>query len=538
MISNQQLSSTNTSGGSPLGMSASQLVGPVVGIVLALGAAFILQSILADENSNPVAMLLLLSGVAFAVFAQIRPAPAVILFLWLAVTIDEGKRAAFAMSNMSMFDVSKILAVPVLLMGAIYFRTIFLAWFRSADAGIAAIRYKKFAPIAALTALTLVAMVRAGGLSFSALSANYAYVCYIPAAAVVPHVLSQPKHWQQMSRHFLWIFYLVGGYGLFQAIVGPLPFEKTYLESGLTSTLYLMEDGRFRAFSTMNASSTFAGAMVVACLFALFYLGSIEGRYRILTGKGFRLFVLCLIVCALATQRGAFLCGFITYCTIPLFRRPRFLQVGFLAFLALFALMVVNIDEVWAFVQRIDQDIDPLRVNGFLSQNTSLLTFGARVDSFQSLHDIQNWSAFGKGIGGDTGAGHDLTTNLMLSLGWVGLCVFLGLTLAVLGIAGNLLRSLSRFPPAYAWAQVNLAVFVFITIWSLLFGSVLYDNPLNFFFWVSVGNLLYLYKNETFLGRGLEQATPAEFGLKVKVKRNALASFAALQRKDDPNYAG
>ena len=163
--------------------------------------------------------------------------------------------------------------------------------------------------------------------------------------------------------------------------------------------------------------------------------------------------------------------------------------------------MIFRIDDVWEFVIQADHYVSRMRFNPLMSEHTSLLTFGARVDSFHMLYDPNIWTPFGNGMRSDAGDGHDLLTNLVIWIGYVGLTIFLLLLAALLGLTGRLLQALrdSGNGPALVWAQVNIAVLLYVIVWSFLFGSVIHVSPMNFFFWLSVGNLLFLYRNPTFL---------------------------------------
>ena len=478
-------------------MELTRFVLPLVSFVIMVCAAFLSSKVLSDESANPLAVLLLVSGVILGFYAQMRPWTAFILFLWLAATIDMAKPLTYSVSSMSTVDVAYILAVPVVLMAALYGRIVLLQWF-SSDATISKVRHQNYIPIFLMVALIGVGIVGSDGANFGALSKNYTLLCYVPAAIAIPHLLSSPERWLQCCRHLLWITLVVGVYGIVQAIYGPFDFEMSYMESGLTSTFNLLEDsGRFRAFSMLNTSSTFAGMMVIGTLYAFYPLCLRQGRITVANRATVALIVFCLVTCSLATQRGAFLCGAITFVLLPLFSRPKALQICIAVAAGMFVLLVVNIEEVWQFIQHLDRDLEPYRVNSFLVNNTSLLTFGARVDSFRMLHDATTWTPFGSSGHIEILSGHDLVTTIVLWIGWVGLLVFLGMVSILITVASRLMRSLYARPTAYLWAQVNLAVFMYILIWSLLLGSAIHVSPMNFFFWFSVGNLLYLYHHQS-----------------------------------------
>ncbi len=503
MIDNDSFSGGRGGG---LAIVAAQFFLPCVTFLMMIAVAFLAASIVSNEGDNPVAVLLLVTGVCLAVYALIRPWGAFLVFLWLAVTIDTFKRLTFATSSMSMNDVAYVLAVPVIVMAALYLRVALLQWFAH-DSKIDRIQFAKFVPVMILLLLVFVGIIGKDGLSFANLSKNYTLLCYIPAAVVVPLLLTEPARWTKYSRHLFWITIVIGIYGLIQSWHGPFDFELTYLMSGLTATDNLIEaDGRFRVFSLLNASSTFAGMMVIGTFYALYGLCVKYGRLQL---KGWRtkaMIAFCFFVCFLATQRGAFVCGLLTVAMLPLFSRPRMLQVAFGVFVGLFILMVTHIDEVWYSVQQFDGELQSLNTSDFVQQNTSLLTFGARVQSFELLQASSTWTAFGQSGHLEIMSGHDLVTTLVLWIGWVGLLVFFTMTAGLLAISSKLLADLKHNPTAYLWAQVNLAVFFFIVIWSMLLGSVIHVSPMNFFFWFSIGNLLYMYKNERLIVRGPETA--------------------------------
>lgn len=508
MIANSNLSSNN-SGNGDIDIQSSRLQLAIVAILVMVGGAYLSSQIVSDESTNPLAALLLISGILSACYAFIRPWQSFLLFLWLAVTVDTMKRLTFAVSSMSMSDVAYILAVPVILMAALYVRIFLLQWFDRDRSSIDVLQFKKFIPIFLLMLVMTAAVIGTDGLSFGNISKSYTLVCYVPAAIVVPLLLSTPERWMQFSRHLLWIGMVIGCYGLIQAWHGPFDFELTYMLSGLTGTDSLIEqDGYVRVFSLLNASGTFAGMMVICTLYSFYALCIARGKMDL---KGWRikfLILFCFTTCFFATQRGAFACGLLTIALLPLFSRPRALQAFFGLFVVLFILMIIHIDDVWNYIQDFDKYLEPIRVNNFLAENTHLLTFGARVMSFERLHEAETWTPFGifsEHI--DIMAGHDLVTNLVLWIGYVGLAVFLLMVFSLLTIASRLIQTLRPYPATYLWAQVNLAVFMYILIWGTLLGSVIHVSPLNFFFWFSIGNLLYLYQNKAVL-RSDDQPEP------------------------------
>ncbi len=517
MISHpQSIQHQRSHGDSLRGLTAARVFLPLFILAIAAGCALILANVLSSDRSNPVAVLLFISGIVLSFYALMRPWQAFLLFVWLSVCVDTLKRITYAASDMSFFDVAQILLVPVLLVGALYLRIIALHWFGPQE-DITPIDYKKFLPVLGLSILAPLAMLKQSGFSFSSMAQNYTFICYMPAALALPHLLNQPARWNIFSRNMLWIGLVVGLYGMAQVIHGPFEFERVYMESGLTSTISLMDGGSFRPFSLLNTGPTFAGMMVVSALFALYRISLPVGRLRLNRSPVLAWLGFCLAVCFFSTQRGPVLCGLLVFALLPLFDRPRLLQGAFLVGVLLFALMIWRIDDVWAFVIRADESLSALSFGSAVQDRASLLTFGARVDSFHMLYDPDLWTPFGKGLSGDTGGGHDLLTNLISWIGYVGVTVFIAMMAALIGITGKLLRQLRDLDngPALLWAQVNLAVLVYLLIWSLLFGSVIHVSPMNFFFWLAVGNLLFLHRNPDFLQPATSTEEADEPGLLV-----------------------
>ena len=126
-LSQQEFTALNQ--GSVSRLSSAKIVPPLIAMGLPMLAAWLLSTIISDSNSNPVAVLLLISGIVSIFYALMRPWNSLLVFVWLAMTIDAIKRMTFALSTMNFIDVAQILIVPVLLMGGIYMRIIFLHWF-------------------------------------------------------------------------------------------------------------------------------------------------------------------------------------------------------------------------------------------------------------------------------------------------------------------------------------------------------------------------------------------------------------------------
>lgn len=484
-LSQQEFTALNQGSVSPL--SSARVVPPIVAMCLAMLSAWLLSTVISDGNSNPVAALLLISGIISVFYALMRPWNSLLLFVWLAVTIDAIKRLTFALSNMNMLDVAQILAVPVLLMGGIYLRIIFLHWF-VARHEITKVDLAKFWPILLLSVVATGALLLKEGTSFGTIAANYQFLCYIPAAVAVPHLLNSSQRWDSFSRTLLWATLTIGVYGTVQIFHGPLDYEMEYLRSGLTSTIGLTEEDYFRAFSLLNTSATFAGMMMIGGFFSLYHLCRRDGRLRLTWATG-ALLLFCAGCCIGSTQRGAFFTGLLIISMLPLFRYPHILKLLLGVALGAYTLLIVFAGPLLEWLPVAEQSLDPIRVNDFLRQNAHVLTFAPRLDGLMSLQNPAAWTLFG---GGEVGSGHNLASDLLAWTGAVGLGLFVVLLFTVVNFS---LRTMSRLrvnPRVFLWAQINLAVFLYIVTWSAILGSAIHISPMNFFFWVSLGNLIFI----------------------------------------------
>lgn len=475
--------------GSVSRLSSAKIAPPLIAMGMALLAAWLLSMVISDGNNNPVAVLLLVSGILSVFYALMRPWNSLLLFVWLAMTIDGIKRLTYALSDMSFLDVASILLVPVLLMGGIYLRIIFLHWF-AARHEITKVDLKKFWPILLLAVVASGAMLYKDR-SLSNIAANYQFLCYIPAAVAVPHLLNSSLRWNKFSRSMIWIVLIVGIYGFVQAVHGPFDYELEYMRSGLTSTISLIEEEYFRAFSLLNTSATFAGTMMMCTFYGFYALCQRRGQLHLswpVVGLG----LFTTACCFASTQRGALSMGVLVLVSLPLFRRPQAMKGLLLVAVVLYVLLVWFAPEVKDYMYVLEEQLEPLRVNDFMRQNLHVLTFGQRLDGMIALQQPGAWTLFG---GGDVGGGHNLMVDLLGWTGAVGLTIFIVLSASILNFSLGALHRLRHSPRVYLWAQINLAVFIYVLVWSMVLGSVIHVSPMNFFFWLSIGNLIFIANN-------------------------------------------
>ncbi len=475
-------------------LQSSQLLKFLLAAAIAGVSALILGQVLSTPSGSPIAVLLLISGLILMFYALIRPWASLLFYLWLVVCIDALKRVTYAVTDMSMIDVAEILVVPVLLMGGLYMRVFALHWF-VARRETSTLNLRKFWPILTLFTVGVIGLLYKQGMSFGTISGNYQIFCYIPTAVIVPYFLNSGDRWEKYSRQMYYIFFAVGIYGVIQSINGPFGYEVEYLYSGLTSTISLMEQESFRAFSLLNTSPTYAGMMMI-CLFYTFYVLCRDQGRIVWNTRVVALCIFAIGACFLATQRGAMVTGLIVLAMLPLFSRPRLLICVFLGCVTAYVLVIIYAAPLRDGLYLADQQLDFLRTNHFMNQNFSILTLAIRLEGFASLSDADMWTPFGGGDGG----GHNLLSDLLTWVGYVGATFFLIIITTVIYTSTQVLIALRNTPRAYLWAQVNLAVFMYVLVWGAFLGSTIHISPINFFFWSSLGNLIFLYKN-----KGLEE---------------------------------
>jgi hypothetical protein len=467
--------------GTYLGAAAFTILGLVIAIAL-------LQT-----GTNPIASVTFNAGIFLAFLALIRPWHGLLIFLWVACFIDTIKRLAYIVPPFSFLDVAQMLIVPVLIMAGIYLRVFIFFWLGKEEHRIS-LRYQSFYLVLAAGLAAGTSVVVQGGLSAANLSRNYTFICYIPAAVAVPYVLNSPARWRTFSWHCGAIMLFAAIYGLSQSIQGPLPFEETYLRSGYTSTEWLLDQTYFRAFSIFNASSTYAGMICILSIYLMYPLLRRRRKFAF-TPSIILLSVFVLFVSLMATQRGAFVFFTLTLIALKVLERPLLVYALLLSYLLFYALLIVYAEEAWDFVVDLNQTLQPYRTTDFLHQNTNLLTLGPRFEGFRELSKAEHWTPFGRGIlGGNEGlaTGHDLISNLLGWVGYIGLALFMSMMAFVISRGIALLQNLKKSPDLYLWAQINLACFLFILIWSLFLGTAFHVSPMNFFFWLSLGSLLYM----------------------------------------------
>jgi hypothetical protein len=471
---------------------------------------------------NGVAALTVYLGIMLSVYSFIQPWNGVILFMWMACLIDTVKRVAYIWKPYSFFDLSLILGVPVVIMGMIYIRVIFFNWFIPQER-IPLNRGTFYITLCFLGAAA-VGLLAGGGLSFRNLAKNYNFLCYVPAAIVIPHLFYKKEHWAVFSKTVFVLMLALLAYGNFQALHGPLKFEEDYFLSGFTSMAILVREDYFRPYSFLNGSAAYAGITSMFCFFSLFYLCRKKKRFE-LTLPVVGVIGLVVFSLILSTQRGGAGCFLITIVFLFLLRTPR--MIYFLSGLTLvaYALLILYIEEVWEFLQWLHWALEPYRTSEFLAQNTGLLTFGPRYLGIRELHNPQLWKPFGGGLLGGyegLGAGHDLVSNLLAWVGYVGLAVFVGLVAFILISSVRLLEKNKDEPEVLLWTQINFSIFFFIVIWSAALGIAFHVSPMNFFFWTACGNLIFL--NSAYWRKEMDPREPS-------------AEMAASAPASSPSYS-
>jgi hypothetical protein len=441
---------------------------------------------------NGIAALTVYFGIMLSIYAFLQPWNGVIFFIWVACLIDTVKRIAYIWKPYSFFDLSLILGVPVVVMGMIYLRVIFFNWFIPQER-IPLDRGTFYITLCFLAA-AVVGLLAGGGLSFRNLAKNYNFLCYVPAAIVIPHLFFKKEHWAAFSKTVLILMLVLLAYGNLQAFHGPLEFEKNYFLSGYTSMTTLVSESYFRPYSFLNGSATYAGIISMFCFFSFFFLCRRKNGFQ-LTLPVAGIIGLVLFSLVMSTQRGGTACFLITLIFLFLLRHPRMIYLLSGVTLLAYALMIVYIEEVWELLKWLHWGLEPYRTNEFLEKNTGLLTFGPRYLGIKELHNSQMWKPFGGGLmSGHEGlsAGHDLVSNMLAWVGYVGLAIFMLLVILILISSVRLLEKNKKEPEVLLWTQINFSIFFFIVVWSASLGIAFHVNPMNFFFWAACGNLIFL----------------------------------------------
>jgi hypothetical protein len=461
-------------------------------ITLAVIASCFMASILL-EQASPITIAITFCGALLVPMAIIRPWFGFIAFLWTVHTFDFLKRIVYSVTELTYETIAQILIVPLLIMFGIYLKVFLLNWFGKYE--MPKVQYLKFLPLA-LISLGGLGMLFRGGMDMQAVKANYPLVFFIPAGIAIPYVLHNRKFQIAFAKQVFYLLLVEGIYGIIQSIWGPFEFERQYMESGLSITIGLIEGvDHFRSFSLLNASSTYAGFMAIGTFFSIAWLCRKEGR--IVWKKSTILVVLfCIVTCFLATQRGALGCFLITLCLLPVFTRPKMFLAAFLLGLFLYSQLIVYALQLKDFMYVLNDFLASYAHGSLLEQNAGILTLGQRLDGFADMSDPRLWTPFGISTSVTQGgtAAHDLVSNLLEWFGYVGLTFFLILVLVMMYIAISQMARLRKGTWIYLWSQVNLAVFLFILIWSVLLGSTIHVTPINFYFWISIGNLIFIHQ--------------------------------------------
>ena len=473
-------------------------------IVCAIGIVVICVGIIhVLSKGQPLVSAIAVGGVLLLPWVILSPLWGLLVFLWLAHTIDGVKRLAYAFSNFSHGDIASILIVPVLVAIALYVKMFFLKWF--GDRSTPPVRMFKFLPLV-ICMIGATIFTLHGGLDFSALTSNYSFICYIPAGIAVPYILCNTQRRLTYVKTLIVIGIVVGSYGLIQALHGPFEYERAYLYSGLTQTISAI-DGQlyFRSFSLLNNGPTFGGVLMMITLLSYFYFCRKKGRLHL--NRNVILMTLFTITASFAaTQRGPIVSFLLTLCLLPLFTRPRAFLVAIFIGLTAFVGVIYFAEDMLEWLvfanDRLASSVD----SAFLQQNANILTYGQRLNGFTALANPALWTPFGTMsrmahsdiMANNVAAGHDLISNFLEWFGYVGTGIFLLLLAGMLIMVIKRTRFLLKNPERALWAQCNLGVFLFMMIWQLFTGPAMHVSPLQFYFWVAIGNLNYLLTESDF----------------------------------------
>jgi hypothetical protein len=454
------------------------------------GVAAVIVGWFIVRHDNPLTATVIIAALTVFSVAVMNPKAGVYLLILGAGYVDLVKRLGIVAGNLTYDDVVVVLAVPPILCVCICTGVLLQYVIRPR-------RLERWQCVVLVIVVLLMISVLLKGASGGAgllaglqdFANSGAYFPMILIAGILFPTLADVK---QFIKFCLIVYIPVALYGIWQQIFGLNGFEVSYLQTGYTITVGLLDDVRPRPFSTLNSPHALTVMMAILALLAFFIhlKESKRAAWQIPVG------VLLLGGCWASLSRAGWILFVLGVIGCLCFRRAS-TTVGFYGLVTAFLLMLmVNAEPL---IDSLDYLQQKLPGDSALNEQTFRIeTFSDRLYSFHNMLTnpaFRTW--FGNpdlhGPGADAVVRgeevHDQLTQILVRFGFVGLSGFLFLLVGSLWLTHRLALG-HRDPETRNTAIVLLTVLTAIVYSGMLFGSHLGVFPVNLFFAFLVGALL------------------------------------------------
>jgi hypothetical protein len=480
---------------------------PVVGCI----AAAILTVYIMQEVNPLAAGCVCLSVVLFSV-AVVSPSSGLVVLLFVAAYSDLLKRMLVLLGELSLEQVTYVLAVAPLVVMGLFVAAVTRWAFHKVEI--------KMRDVLLTTGIAVVSLVsfflaqKAGSSVMEALKAaanNGLYMLLMPTAM---KVIQTPDQIGKFLRYARLIFVPVACYGIFQAVFGLADFEVEYLRSGLTIMVKELFDVRPRPFSTLNAASTFGAISAMLAVLSLHPWLVLERDASSLSErmKSGALMLLYTAAAFASVARASFLVWVIALFALWGLATPARMKLFYTIMASAYLILIALSPYLLAHLAEWDPANDVQ--SNFAGQVLRLQTYSDRLRGFVNLtHSTAMYSWFGlpeEEKLSETTYQHDPVSSILVDTGVVGLSVFIfSLVVALRFIHRRLLSLPAGFQRQTALMLIALEAGLLGA--HLLFHALLGAFPVNVFFWVFAGMLGFLlfYRNEADEIVGETVATPA-----------------------------
>ncbi len=458
---------------------------PVLGCVAAVALGVFLVS-----YPNTITTTVLFLASLLVIMAFVRPAAGVYCLIGLSGYLDLVKRLGVLTGDVQALDVVVTLAIAPILFAGICAGLVFhFIIHRQTLAGWQRIL------LIVVTLLTGAVLVQAFGHGAGLLGGLQEFAnsgAYVPLILLTGILFPGPVDVRRVLRFCLFVYVPVALYGIWQQVFGLSDFEISYLKSGFTINIGLLDDLRPRPFSTLN--SPHALSVCTALLAGVAFLVPWDGpRGRLWRAS---LGTLYAVACACTVVRAGWVLLVFVALGYLCFRRRWTTALFYAALVAGFTLLITNAEPL---LKSLDYLESRLPTEGDLgSQAFRLGTFSERLLSFRNVltnpefHTLFGNRKFQGSLGDDTdetAVVHDQIGQILIKYGFVGLGA-----VAALGGAGLFLAHRAVFRQrngrVRATALALLSVLTATVYSGMLFGSHLSVFPVNIFFSLCAGALV------------------------------------------------
>jgi hypothetical protein len=462
-----------------------RLIFPAAGCVAAMMAGWFI--VIYD---NPLTAALIVAAVTVYLVAIINPKAGLYILILGTGYIDLIKRLGILTGTLSFGDVVVSMAVAPILCACICLGVVLQQVFHRRR--LERWQYVVLVLVTFLMGSVLLQDVSGGAGLLEGLQDFANSGAYFPLILVSGILFPKPEDVKQFLKFCLIAYIPVGLYAIWQQIFGLNPFEISYMQTGFTMTVGLLDDVRARPFSTLNSphALTVMASILALLSFFLHFKGSKRAAWQFPVG------LLFVAACAASVSRAGWVLLALGAIGWICFGRAS-TTIGFYGSVtALLVMLIVNADPLLDSLEAIQQKLPS--GGAFAEQTFRIETFSDRLYSFRNMATnpvFHTW--FGNpelhGPNGETVSHdelvHDQLTQILVRFGFVGLTGFILLLVGALWLTHRRVLA-QKDLVARRTAIALLTVLAAIIYSGMLFGSHLGVFPVNVFFSVLGGFLL------------------------------------------------